>query len=428
MTYLITILTIFSSVIGFVIQATLARKFGVGLDMDLYLLALSAPLFALAVVTSAYAYGVVPQLVGNNNEVNRIELNQGLILFGLMFSSLFVLLSFFVDFQIYLYSTSKMTILDEHRILFKLAWFLGACQIMLVTFGTILTAEKRFLTSISLQQSPQVGLLLVLLFITDQQGIAYLIIGSLFGCFIGLSFSLLAISRYFSQITKLSLKNLSLRMKKIISTAFFGAVASSVFGVVMIVDAIMAPFEGVGVLTTLAYAQKIVIGFGNIAVIGVFTIAAPQLKEILVAKGPAGFADHVRELVSYSLPLSLLVAIGLYFFTSEFLTLFFLSEIFLSSDVSSVTSVVRAMLPGMIAMLMSSVLFKALFCLDKIAKVSIALGITWPLIYYIGIKLLPGIGAIKFSYSYSIAWITTFIFITFYLVSRVRQELYKVKA
>ena len=56
-TYLITILTIFSSFIGFVIQATLARKFGVGLDIDLYLSALSAPLFVAGVVTSAYAYG-----------------------------------------------------------------------------------------------------------------------------------------------------------------------------------------------------------------------------------------------------------------------------------------------------------------------------------------------------------------------------------
>ena len=68
MTILISALTACSSLIGFLIQATLARTFGVGIDMDMYLIALSAPLFGCAVLASAYSYGVVPQLVGIANE------------------------------------------------------------------------------------------------------------------------------------------------------------------------------------------------------------------------------------------------------------------------------------------------------------------------------------------------------------------------
>lgn len=412
----------FSSAIGLVIQAILAQKFGVGNDMDLYLLALSVPIFTVAVIASAYAYGIVPQLVGIKNEADRVALNQGVILFSLMVSSLFVLLSFSVKFQLSLYSNSNITILEEHQKLFKLAWLLGACQIMLTTFGTILTAEKRYLSAIFLQISPQIGLLCFLLFFNDEQKIVYVIMGSLSGCLVGLGISLFGVGKNFTKITKMSLKDLFPLIKKITLKAIFGAVATSVFGVYVIVDAIMAPFEGSGTLASLAYAQKIVIGFGNIAVMGVFTVAAPQLKEILVSQGPVKFAAHARQLVGHTLSFSLIVAVGLYFFANDFLDIFFKSETFLDADVTAVTLLVRAMLPGMVAMLISAVLFKALFCLKKIAYVSILLGLFWPMLYYASIILIPSDGAIKFSQGYSITWLIFLIVLVRYLVLRMRNE------
>ncbi len=92
MTYLITILTAFGSLTGFIIQALLARQFGIGNDMDLYLLALSIPLFGAAVFATAYSFSIVPQLVGIEDEKERIKLNQGVIIF----SSLIGVLFFFV--------------------------------------------------------------------------------------------------------------------------------------------------------------------------------------------------------------------------------------------------------------------------------------------------------------------------------------------
>ena len=329
--------------------------------MDVYLLALSAPMFISAIIASAYAYGVVPQLVGIKNENDRVSLNQGLIILSLMISSFFVLLLFFVKFQVQLYNKSNINIIEEHYILFKLAWLLGACQIMLTTFGTILTAEKRYLSAVVLQISPQLGLLTVLLYYNEKQQIVYALIGSLSGYVFGLCISLLGGGKYFINIKNIKMNVLLPIIKKVSSKAIFGAIASSVFGVYVIIDATMAPFEGSGILASLTYAQKIVIGFGNIAVMGVFTVAAPQFKEILVNKGPIHFAAHARKLVVHTLSFSLLIGISLYFFTNVLLEFCFKSETFSDEDVSSVTLLVRFMLPGMVAMLISAVLFKALF-------------------------------------------------------------------
>lgn len=426
MTYLITILTAFGSVIGFVIQALLARQFGIGSDMDLYLLALSIPLFGASVFATACSFSIVPQLVGIKDERERIKLNQGVIIFSLLISFLFFLFNFFADFQISYYANSNLLILDKHKMLFRLAWLFGACQIMIATFATILTAEKRYLSAIFLQLSPQIGLLFCLLFfINTAEDILYLIIGSLIGCFIGIFVSLLNLRKYFIAINKMIIQDIYLLIKKVGSKAFYGAFASSIFGVYLIIDAIMAPFEGLGVLTSLAYSQKVIIGFGNLATIGVFTVAAPHFKEIIVSYGPVAFAAHIKKFVGYSLFFSLILAIGLYFFTDDLLSFFFKSDVFLDADVTSVSLLVSTMLPGMIAMLVSSILFKALFCLDKISRISIFLGLFWPILYFIGISFLPSEGAIKFSQSYTLSWIIFSAVLVWYMLHRIKEEILK---
>jgi len=424
-TYLITIFTAFSSVTGFIIQALLARQFGIGNDMDLYLLALSIPLFAAAVLAAAYSFSIVPQLVGIKNEKERIRLNQGVIIFSLLIGSLCLLCNFLVDFQLSFYLNSNITILDKHKMLFRLAWLFGACQIMLAAFATILTAEKRYLSAISLQLSPQVGLLGFLLFFNENRDIVYLITGSISGCLGGLLISLFCLRKYLFKINVITVQDLYSLIKRVGTKALYGAVASSVFGVCVIIDAIMAPFAGVGVLTSLAYSQKVIIGFGNISTVGVFTVAAPQFKEIIVGQGPVAFLAHIKKLVGTTIFFSIIVATGLYVFTDDILSFFFKSDVFSDSDVTSVTLLVMIMLPGMIAMLASSVLFKALFCLDKIWRISILLGLLWPILYFMGITVLPGEGAIKFSQSYTIAWILFAAALMSYVLLRIKSEILK---
>ncbi len=393
--------------------------------MDLYLLALSIPLFGAAVFATAYSFSIVPQLVGIEDEKERIKLNQGVIIFSSLIGILFFLFNFLADFQLSFYSNSSILILDKHKMLFRLAWLFGACQIMLAAFATILTAEKRYLSAIFLQLSPQIGLLFFLLFFNESKDIIYLIIGSLSGCSVGILVSLLNLRKYLITINKITFQDLYLLLKKVGSKSLYGALASSVFGVYIIIDAIMAPFEGLGVLTSLAYSQKVIIGFGNLATVGVFTVAAPQFKEIIANHGPAAFFVHIKKLVGYSLFFSLILAMGLYFFTDDLLSFFFKSDVFLDSDVTSVTLLVITMLPGMIAMLASSVLFKALFCLDKIWRISIFLGFLWPILYFIGITFLPSEGAIKFSQSYTFTWIIFATVLVRYIFIRIKDEILK---
>ncbi len=113
--------------------------------------------------------------------------------------------------------------------LFRLAWLFGACQIMLAAFATILTAEKRYLSAIFLQLSPQIGLLFFLLFFNESKDIIYLIIGSLSGCSVGILVSLLNLRKYLITINKITFQDLYLLLKKVGSKSLYGALASSVF-------------------------------------------------------------------------------------------------------------------------------------------------------------------------------------------------------
>ena len=65
----------------------------------------------------------------------------------------------------------------------------------------------------------------------------------------------------------------------------------------------------------------------------------------------------------------------------------------------------RFMLPGMIAMLITSVLFRAIFILKKNSKSLLIVGLSWPLIYISLINLFRNFGIISFGIAYSAAWI-----------------------
>jgi hypothetical protein len=80
------------------------------------------------------------------------------------------------------------------------------------------------------------------------------------------------------------------------------------------------------------------------------------------------------------------------------------------------------MLPGMIAMLLSAILVKAIFCLEKIGWVAVLLGLLWPLLYCAGLYFTGGNEAINFSQSYTGSW-TIFVIILFgYLALRLKNS------
>jgi peptidoglycan biosynthesis protein MviN/MurJ (putative lipid II flippase) len=183
-----------------------------------------------------------------------------------------------------------------------------------------------------------------------------------------------------------------------------------------IIDAYVGPKIGIGSLSILAYSQRIIIGLGALAVVGIFTISGPSFKVALESLSQRGFKNIVIRYGLIAFGSSLLLAIFLYFTIDMLVGIIYSSENISDSDRLSIVNCIRWMLPGMVAMLLSSVLMKAVFCLKNIEKFCVFLGILWPFLYLALSELLYIYGVIGISISYSITWVISFLAITTFLL------------
>tara|TARA_B100000989_G_scaffold299032_1_gene292255 strand:- start:8676 stop:9938 length:1263 start_codon:yes stop_codon:yes gene_type:complete len=415
--YLISIATGLSTLFNFIVQTLLAREFGLGYTIDIYLVALSFPTFIIALISSGYSYGLVPELVQVSKNPEIKLLVQVLLLFSFLVAIFCFLLSFLINFQVNSNQSFFGFEIKEKNNLFIFAWFYGGFQIILSSVITILNSEKKYLITFFFLIISQTGILLPLVFL-DEPKIDTVMMGLLFGSFFGACFGLYYISKHLKNIFELTKNLILINLKKISSNMIIGIVASSMFGIYVVIDMILAPLEGEGTLATIGYAQRIIIGFGNISIYGVFMISSPELKELLLTKGLISFKKHLWNLTSKAFLLSFLTSLGIYFFIEIFIEIFFKSDNFIERDVILLSEVVKIMLPGMIAMLMTTILTKALFCLANIKNIALALGILWPIIYVLGISLSPLEGALKFGSSYTSSWIIIFLILIVYFVKR----------
>ena len=80
--------------------------------------------------------------------------------------------------------------------------------------------------------------------------------------------------------------------------------------------------------------------------------------------------------------LSVTLAIFLFMFIENIVELLFASNNFDEQDISALATTVRIMLPGMVCMLVSTILVKLILCLDNIGYIALGMGLLWPISYY----------------------------------------------
>jgi putative peptidoglycan lipid II flippase len=99
------------------------------------------------------------------------------------------------------------------------------------------------------------------------------------------------------------------------------------------------------------------------------------------------------------------VAIVISTFARDLVELMFARGSFGPEEVEGVAQAIRYMAPGMVAMLLSVITLRALFCLDGAARVAAALGLAWSVAYFCMAGLNYSRGAPGIAQAYSIAWI-----------------------
>lgn len=399
----ITALSFLLSALGFLNHLLLARVFGIGSDIDAFLYATSIPMFIAGLLTAYFMYGAVPILMQADNQERS---SSEMLVVACLLSCLFFLVALLLKIDVIYFSLSSFSVFEADVKLVSIAWMIGGFQVIFGALSAIFNAKRYFFMPVLLQALTPIGFGVGALAAIANPNIVLPLIGMLAGVFVATIVGFIVLWDFLASIRQSSLKDAIWLLRS--NTGLFNTLlASSAFAAYAIIDAYLAPHFGVGALSTLGYAQRIVIGFGNIAVIGVFSTAGPKFSDSLLNSGFDEFLLVVRK--SINIVLALAVVLGLLlWYNSELLINFIFGEKVQSDQVLPLRSILPIMLIGMIPMLCSTILLRAVLCIKDSHLYIFLFGAGVPVVYFAFCLILSPIGLVSFGFAYMISWIYGF--------------------
>lgn len=411
---IVTFLTICASLLGFVVQLLLAQRFGVGVEVDAYLFSLSLPTFLAGLISAILSFNLIPRLVSVKNDVHLHRNLIGTVVIGVATIALALMILMGVG----------MTLLSDHllpaeslirqysdlQILILLSCAVGGAQIAQGCVSAILNSEKKYIHSALIALIPYVGMLALLLGMDKSTGIKPVATGMLLGTLMAV---FIAVALLRTLIFPLSWKEVTWgELLKLARSSSYTALAMSCFSAYAVVDAFWGPRAGDGVLATLGYAQRLVIAVGNLAVAGPSAVLVPHFAEYLRDGNYREFMNLMRRAFLLVGAIALMVAVFIGLFAADILSLLFGYGEFDQEHVLQVASAVTNMAPGMVAMLLSVIGFRVLFCFDSSHRQTALLGLGWTLGYFVASSLAYDKGATGIALAYSAVWLITLCLVT----------------
>jgi putative peptidoglycan lipid II flippase len=419
---LITLLALAASGLGFAVQLLLARRYGIGVDVDAYLFALSIPSFAAGLVSAMLSYQLVPRLITNVNTDTCQRRVVTTVLIGVVVAALAIGIvgCTMALFQGHLLpNTSPIRGHPQLVLLTLLSWATAVFQIIQGGLTAILTAHQRQLAGALLALCPNLGTLLVFYALQDIAGVAGLSLGLLAGTITATLIALFCLQR---QFTVVNLRPALLdELRQLAYSSPYTALAMACFSAYSVVDAYWAPKAGEGALSTLGYSQRILITFGNLVAVGPSAVLVPKLARCI----RDGQVREFKRLLLRSLLVVCGVSTGLalliFFYATEIVALLLARGAFGTKANNVVAACLRNLTPGMVAMLMSVIVLRALFCLGDTAKGAALLGLGWVFGYFTISKPFLAYGAPGLALSYSLTWVLYFCVLTWYTITQIKR-------
>ncbi len=419
---IVTILTLVASVLGFVVQLLLAQRYGVGVEVDAYLFSISLPTFIAGVISAMLSFNLIPRLVAFKSDTSLHHDLMGSILISLTAISILIALGIFsgmIYWKNYLLPAgSKIQQYHDLPLLIFLSCSVGGAQIMQGCISSMLNSERKFIQSSILALLPYVGMVALMLGLDKASGIIPVAIGLLLGTSAAILIGMVLLR---TQLFPLPWKRISwTELWKIAQSSIYTALAMTCFSAYSIVDAFWGPRAGDGTLATLGYAQRLVIAVGNLAVAGPSAVLVPHFAEFLRDKNHHGFMKLMYRTLLVVSAVAISVALFLNVFSIEIVRLMFGYGAFGSAQISDVASTIVNLTPGMIAMLLSVIGMRVLFCFEGSQKSAALLGLGWTAGYFVASSFVHQRGAAGIAMAYSTVWLISFITISILLYQKIR--------
>jgi putative peptidoglycan lipid II flippase len=373
--------SLFVALISLVNQLVIARLFGAGATLDLYLQAISVPVLFSGVLGGVFAYLMVPSLVRDREKaadprtVNvafliTFVLLALLLAVGGALATPFVLRSFAVR------STSPED-WAAAQLIARLAWAASAAGILVGFLSAVHNASSRFVLPVLASALPYLGMIAVAILFRDR-GPMSLAAGLLVGTLLAAAWLVAGARAEFAR--RPSRADFE-PVRGFLRAMPITLVAVLAFTSLHVVDAFWAPHLGAGNLSYLGYSQRLLIALGTVMATGPTSVLQPRLA-LAIAQNRT--EDYLRDLalatrviLGVCIPIVLLVSL----FAPEVVRLVFERGSFTGEDTTGVARILPWMLIGSVPMVTVVLLFRGLYARHD-TRSALVLGLLGPAIYF----------------------------------------------
>jgi putative peptidoglycan lipid II flippase len=409
---LVTFFAISGSALGFLIQLMLARQYGIDGTVDAYFFAISWPTFIAGLLAAILSFDLVPYLIAHEANPSYHARLMGSILVGVIFLALVitVLGRTIGQLQILALPTNSLILAYEHLdLLIGLSWLASGFQIINSCLAAMLNSVKRYIFSAFLSILPYLGTIFFLIGTINYARIEFILIGLMLGTLISILISMFLLRKSLFPLLEGGIlwKDLS----QIALKSPLTAIAMSSFSAYAVVDAYWAPKIGSGALSSLGYAQRLIIGLGNLAVAGASAVVIPHIAEL---NRKRNFIESKRLVIRTEIYVGLLAIIpALLFliFAEPIVRILFARGAFKLNEIIVVSGLLRHMSIGMVAMLLSVISLRILFCFKNTGVIAALVGFVWIALYFLLSMLWYPAGVLGIGNAYSLSWLMTLTFI-----------------
>lgn len=396
------------SLVNFAAQAIIAARFGAGQNVDTYVFSLGLPTFLAGLLATCVSYIAVPEIARAAVDPERERQLSSRLLGGATVLAAGLALgavpALFLQPALLLPSGSTIRDQPQLPLLIVLAWMTGGVQLVNALLIARLNAMGRQITAAMLSLPPGLVSILVLLMV-PVRAIWIVAIGVLMGTLAVTLIGWWVQRGHFSWRPRL--RHDEAATVAIRSSAWLSVVALTCFSSYAVIDSFWAPRTGQGALASLGYAQRILIGAGNLVILGPSAIAVPMLARIAGNGDTASFRRALALIVLGVGGGAGVIALGIFSFSDQIVALLFQRGAFDAAAARQVASALSHLAPGMAAMLIGVMLMRAIFCIPDSFRHAATIGLGWSVLYFALSGLLAGRGVTGIADAYSLAWAMT---------------------
>ncbi len=412
--------SMFVYLISFVNQLLIAKKFGTGARLDAYFAATNIPLAVNNLLAACFVYAVVPSLVRDCLEKeNRKHLLAGLLQALTYLALLFVILAATIPGMMSGYWAQFGPYANEARLSAEVAWITSGVFCLTALSDSVYNATGKFQFPVLAYLPAYVLTALACLLFSDAHGGVALAISTLIG------YLVVWPKRIWDQRNETqSPVDYEYAKSTARQVPFMLLAVGSLYGF-PIVDSLLGPTAGEGVVSILGMSSRLVSTLAVILAVGPFGVAIPALSALSRDGNRAEFARRSLHYVRVAMTALALIVGWLMAVRTPVIQLLFQREKFSAHSTAQLSELMLFTIPGALFMICSMLLVRLMAADGRLAEAA-KIGLLGVVGYGVAFALLKQFGPWGIGLANGIAWLTYFIAVLWLFVLPFKSYISKV--